>query len=65
MTRFEPRNGSVALLHQVKKKADVAEPVEGFNHVGLLVNLPPGVARLPFNESSELEFNDSTEPISV
>ena len=47
-----------------KKKADVAETPEGFDHVGLLFNQPPGTAGLPFNESSEIQFNDPTEPIS-
>ena len=50
-----------SLRHQVKKKADVAEPPEGFNHVGLLVNQPPGTAGLPFNESSEIEFHEPME----
>ena len=31
-----------------EKKADVAEHPEAFNHVGLLVNEPPGPAGLPF-----------------
>ncbi len=37
------------------KKADVVEhpPAEGFDHVGLLVNEPPGTARLPFAQSSD------------
>ena len=30
-----------SLRHHGKKKADVNEPPEGFNHVGLLVNQPP------------------------
>jgi len=31
------------------KKADVVEhPDEAFGHVGLLVNKPPGTAKLPF-----------------
>ena len=30
-----------------EKKADVIEPIE-FDHVGLLVNGPPGMAGLPF-----------------
>ena len=38
--------------------------MEGFDHVGLLFNQPPGTAGLPFNESSELEFSNATEPIS-
>ena len=46
------------------KKADVAETPEGFDHVGLLFNQPPGTAGLPFNESSEIPFNDSMKPIS-
>ena len=31
-----------------EKKADVAEPPEVFDHVGLLVNQPPGSAELLF-----------------
>jgi len=31
-----------------KKKADVVEHPEVFDHVGLLVNKPPGTAGLPF-----------------
>jgi len=30
------------------KKADVVEHPEVFDHVGLLVNQPPGTAELPF-----------------
>jgi hypothetical protein len=30
------------------KKADAAEHLEVFNHVGLLFNEPPGTAELPF-----------------
>jgi hypothetical protein len=30
------------------KKADAAEKPEGFDHVGLLANEPPGKAELPF-----------------
>jgi hypothetical protein len=30
------------------KKADAAEHPAVFNHVGLLVNEPPGTAELPF-----------------
>jgi hypothetical protein len=30
------------------KKAGVAEHPQGFDHVGLLVNEPPGPAELPF-----------------
>jgi hypothetical protein len=46
------------------KKADVAESPEGFDHVGLLFNQPPGMAGLPFNESSEIQFTDLAERIS-
>lgn len=46
------------------KKADEAETPQGFNHVGLLLNQPPGTAGLPFNKSSELEFRELTEPLS-
>jgi hypothetical protein len=31
-----------------EKKADVAEHPQVFDHVGLLVNRPPGIAELPF-----------------
>jgi hypothetical protein len=31
-----------------EKKADVAEPLQAFGHVGLLVNEPPGMAGLLF-----------------
>jgi len=36
------------LLRREKKKADVAEHPEAFDHVGLLANEPPGTAGLPF-----------------
>ena len=49
---------------RVQKKADVAEFPEGFGHIGLLFNQPPGMAGLPFNEPSEIQFTDLTEPIS-
>ena len=35
-------------LAQSKKKADVVEHPKAFDHVGLLVNKPPGNARLLF-----------------
>ncbi len=37
-------------IHSLRaiKKADVAEPPEGSNHVGLLFNQPPGTAGVPF-----------------
>jgi hypothetical protein len=31
-----------------RKKADVMEHPKAFDHVGLLVNKPPGTAGLPF-----------------
>ena len=46
-----------------KKKADVAEHPEGFDHVGILVNQPPGTAGLPFIESSDFNHCESTKPI--
>ena len=46
-----------------KKKADVAELPEGIGDVGILFNGPPGTTELPFNESSEIEFSDPTEPM--
>ena len=38
------------MIHRLdaQKKADVAEPPEGSNHVGLLFNQPPGTAGVPF-----------------
>jgi hypothetical protein len=36
-------------LESATKKADVAEHPEVFDHVGLLVNGPPGTAGLPFS----------------
>jgi hypothetical protein len=48
---------------RAKKKADVVEYPEAFDHVGLLVNKPPGRAGLPFCYSSD-DFNSRmTEPI--
>jgi hypothetical protein len=35
-------------LQQRNKKADVVEHPEVFDHDGLLVNEPPGLAGLPF-----------------
>jgi hypothetical protein len=44
------------------KKADVVERPGVFDHVGLLVNGPPGTAGLPFIQSSDdSEINDSCE----
>ena len=55
------RHGQIGLVHPVppwclrpagvtasEKKADVVEHPEAFDHVGLLVNEPPGPAGLPF-----------------
>ena len=50
-------------LPEAIKKADAAEHPEVFHHVGLLFNRPPGTAGLHFNESSEIQFSDPTEPI--
>jgi hypothetical protein len=36
-----------------KQKTDLAEHLEAFHHVGLLVIEPPGTAWLPFNSSSD------------
>jgi hypothetical protein len=36
------------LLSSRTKKADVAEHLQVFDHVGLLVNEPPGTTGLPF-----------------
>jgi len=36
-----------------EKKTDVSEYPEAFEHVGLLVNKPPGPAGLPFAQSSD------------
>ena len=35
-------------LRNRKKKADAVEHPQGLDHVGLLVNEPPGPAGLPF-----------------
>jgi hypothetical protein len=35
------------------EKADVAEYTKVLDHIGLLVDGPPGTARLPFESSSE------------
>jgi hypothetical protein len=37
-----------SLHHREQKKADVAKHPKVLNHVGLLVNGPPGEAGLPF-----------------
>jgi hypothetical protein len=36
-----------------KEKADVVDAPQGFDHVGLLLDGPPGPAGLPFIESSD------------
>jgi hypothetical protein len=40
--------GTANVLQNQNKKADVAEHPKVFDHVGLLVNKPPGTAGLPF-----------------
>jgi hypothetical protein len=40
--------GCVRLAQPRTKKADVAEHPKIFDHAGLLVNEPPGMAGLPF-----------------
>jgi len=40
--------GILAAVPQHRKKADVAEHLEVFDHVGLLTNEPPGTAELLF-----------------
>jgi hypothetical protein len=42
------RHFPTILSRRVQKKADVVEYLEVFDHVGLLVNGPPGTAELPF-----------------
>jgi len=37
-----------ALKPPAQKKTDIPEHPEVFEHVGLLVNWPPGIAELPF-----------------
>ncbi|HUT14114.1 MAG TPA: DUF2294 domain-containing protein [Thermoguttaceae bacterium] len=39
---------------EATKKANVAEHTEVFDHIGLLVNGPPGMAGLPFKSSSDV-----------
>jgi hypothetical protein len=42
--------GVAIFTHHPKEKADVVEhPDEVFDHVGLLINGPPGTAGLPFS----------------
>jgi hypothetical protein len=43
----------VRVKSQPKKKADVVEHPEAFDHVGLLANEPPGQAGLLFISSSD------------
>ena len=62
---FSILNVTVPLLGVAKKKADVAKPFQGFNHVGLLVNQPTGTAGRSFIESSEIEISSPTKPIPV
>jgi hypothetical protein len=45
---LRPRRGSDRLTGPRTKKADVAEHLKVFDHVGLLVNEPSGKAGLPF-----------------
>jgi hypothetical protein len=48
------------------KKADVMEHPQAFDHVGLLVNKPPGTAGLPFIQSSDdFNFTPSTSRLQV
>jgi hypothetical protein len=42
------------------KKADVAEHPEVLHHVGLLIDGPPGLAGLPFSESSDSQKRASS-----
>jgi hypothetical protein len=42
-----PKQPQPVIVH-AQKKADVVEYPEAFDHVGLLVNEPPGTAGLPF-----------------
>ena len=37
-----------SVIHARNKKADVVEHPKVLDHVGLLVNEPPGTAKLPF-----------------
>jgi hypothetical protein len=39
---------TVRSFRKPNEKADAAEHTEAFDHVGLLVNEPPGQAGLPF-----------------
>jgi hypothetical protein len=47
------------------KKADAAEHVHVFNHVGLPANKPPGTAGLPSVWSPDNLYQFLTEPIQV
>ncbi len=62
------RHGQVGLFHPIpiwwmrrtettaNEKAGVVDHPQGFDHVGLLVNEPPGQAGLPFIQSSDDTF---------
>jgi hypothetical protein len=43
----------MAFLENAEKKADFAEHTDVFDHVGLLVNQPPGRSGPPFIQSSD------------
>jgi hypothetical protein len=42
-----------ALRATENKKAEVADRPEAFDHIGILVDRPPGTAELPFVKSSD------------
>jgi hypothetical protein len=46
--RYAPPRRGETLRVATNKKADVAEYPKVFHHVGLLVNEPPGMAKLLF-----------------
>jgi hypothetical protein len=46
-----------------EKKPTWRNTAKVFDHVGLLVNEPPGSAGLPFTQSPDFEINSPAEPI--
>jgi hypothetical protein len=52
----------LALLKIASCSAPVVELPEGFDHVGLLIDQPL-IAWVLFNESSEIEFSHTPEPM--
>ncbi len=54
--RRTPKSLSLLVDRPNNEKADVAERPKAFRHVGLLINGPPGLAGLPFIQSSDITY---------